>query len=177
MAAAGAHHRCLERGAQPFGDRLLGRAPWPGDSLCGKNKNRGIPETVAAAGGKGAGSKRAWLLLQAPGKGHFQGTAGRPHLGASLEPFVGRTEPRRREYCSQREGWRPGAGWQEEGKLPWAHRTSHLPCLSSPRILTAPTASVPCGGGGRLLLSQRHCHSDGALGEMLLQNHFLGMYI
>lgn len=154
MAAAGAHHRCLERGAQPFGDWLLGRPPWPGDSLCGKNKSRGIPEIVAIAGGKGAGSRRAWLLLQAPGKGHSQGTAGQPRLGASLEPLVGRTEPRRRQDCSQREGWRPGARWQEEGKLPPAHRTSHLPCLSSPRILTAPTASESCGGGGRIFASK-----------------------
>lgn len=58
------------------------------------------------------------MLLQSPGEGHSQGTAGQPRLGASLEPLVGRTEPRRRQDCSRREGWRPGARWQQEGKLP-----------------------------------------------------------
>lgn len=51
LAEAGAHHRCLERGAQPAGDRLLGRASWQGDITCGENKRRRVPEVAATAGG------------------------------------------------------------------------------------------------------------------------------
>lgn len=77
-----------------------------GDSLCGKNKNRGNPETVAAAEGKGAGSRRAWLLLQAPGEEPLSRNGGAASPGASWSHLWG--ELSLEEYCSQErrmEAW------------------------------------------------------------------------
>nr|XP_010977112.2 free fatty acid receptor 3-like isoform X1 [Camelus dromedarius] len=113
LAEAGAHHRCLECGAQPAGDRLFGSAYWPGDSMCGKNKRRAIPEVIATVRGKGQGAEEPDCFSRLLARPCSKGTAGWPCLGASLEPRTGRTEPGRRRHPSHRE-WRSGAGTQEE---------------------------------------------------------------
>lgn len=116
--------------------------------------------------GEGTWSRRAWLLVWAPGA-QSQRNCRAAWPESNLAPE--RTEPGRRLHPSWREEQRPGARSQKEGKLASVHisMTPHF-CLS----LFSSCPTCQCYG---FLPIQRRCHSDDTLWEMLLPKGFLGM--